>query len=396
MRRRDRGGLLAGLDEPLGGEQPDGLQQPVPQGRRGGLGHHQALVHQRPEQAGDIQHVQVSGPAHRLGGIQAEAAGEHRQARQQQLLGAGQQRIRPVDGGPQRLLAFQRGAAAPRQQPEPLIQAGGQLTERHRPQAGRGQLDRQRHAVQPPADRHHHRAGLLVHGQGDAAGPGPVREQRHRIGRPGRRGTGLAGSGQRQRWHPVNGLPADAERLAAGGQQMHSRAAPPDRLRGLGAAADQVLAVVHHDQHILQRQRIQQRLQGGPASAPAPLRSARPPLPRLPPPPPYFSLSQLSSAERPTVYCEQCSLTNKKNNLILLLSSPPPYLPGPCGPPNLPSWPPPAATSLTSRCCLSCPPAAPPPPARPGPPRGVAGAKLSRGSRHAPPPRPHHSGIRTS
>jgi hypothetical protein len=40
VRCGDRGGLLvAGLDEPFGGEQPDGLQQPVPQPGPGGLGH---------------------------------------------------------------------------------------------------------------------------------------------------------------------------------------------------------------------------------------------------------------------------------------------------------------------------------------------------------------------
>ena len=166
VRRGDRGGLaVAGLDQPLGGEQPDRLQQPVPQRFPGGLGHHQALVHQRPEQIRDIQHIEVTGPAHRLGRVQAEAAGEHRQARQQHPLGAGQQRIRPADRRPQRLLAFQRGAAAPGQQPEPLIQPAVQLGQRHRPQPGRGQLDRQRHPVQPPAHRHRQRPGLLVHGK---------------------------------------------------------------------------------------------------------------------------------------------------------------------------------------------------------------------------------------
>ena len=65
MRVGDRGGLVvAGLGEPLGGEQPDRLQQPVPQGSPGGLGHRQALVHQRPEQARDIQRVDAAGPAH--------------------------------------------------------------------------------------------------------------------------------------------------------------------------------------------------------------------------------------------------------------------------------------------------------------------------------------------
>ena len=69
MRCGDRGGLaVAGLDEPFGGEQPDRLEQPVPQGFPGGLGQHQALVHQRAEQIRDIQHVEAAGPAYRLGG----------------------------------------------------------------------------------------------------------------------------------------------------------------------------------------------------------------------------------------------------------------------------------------------------------------------------------------
>jgi hypothetical protein len=50
---------------------------------------------------------------------------------------------------------------------------------------------------------------------------------------------------------------------------MHPRAAPHDRLRGLGAAADQVLAVIHHDQHILRGQGIQQDLQHRPARLPS-------------------------------------------------------------------------------------------------------------------------------
>ena len=64
------GGSLAGpgLGEPGGGEQPDGLQQPVPQGFPGLFGHDQALVHQRAEQIRHIQHVEAAGPAHRLGG----------------------------------------------------------------------------------------------------------------------------------------------------------------------------------------------------------------------------------------------------------------------------------------------------------------------------------------
>ena len=164
--RLDGGRLvLAGLGEPFGGELADGLQQPVAQRCSRWLGHHQALIHQRAEQAGHVERLDAAGAAHRLGGVQIEAPSEHRQAPQQQLLGAVQQRIRPLDGRPQGLLPWQRGAASPGQQPEPLVQAVVQAGQRQRPQPGGGQLDGQRHPVQPPADRHHQRAGLLVHGQ---------------------------------------------------------------------------------------------------------------------------------------------------------------------------------------------------------------------------------------
>ena len=55
MRRRDGGGLTRpGLGEPFGGELADGLQQPVAQRCPGWFRHDQALVHQRAEQAGDV------------------------------------------------------------------------------------------------------------------------------------------------------------------------------------------------------------------------------------------------------------------------------------------------------------------------------------------------------
>ena len=77
--------------------------------------------------------------------------------------------------------------------------------------------------------------------------------------------------------------PPMPQRLAAGGQQVHLRATPHDGVGGLGAAADQVLAVVQHDQHVLGGQGIEQRVQGGLARlasrSPAPRRWPRPPRP---------------------------------------------------------------------------------------------------------------------
>ena len=113
-------------------------------------------------------------PAHRFGGVQIEALGEHRQAPQQHLLGAGEQRIGPVDGRPQGLLPRQGGTASPGEQTEALVEAVVQGAKRQRAQPGGGKLDGQRQPVQPSADRHHQRGGLLVHRQVGALRPGPV------------------------------------------------------------------------------------------------------------------------------------------------------------------------------------------------------------------------------
>jgi hypothetical protein len=259
---RGDGRLVAGLGEAFGAELADSLQQPVTQSSPGGLGHHQALVHQGAEKIGDVEHLDVDRAADRFGGVQVEAIGEGRQAAEQRLLRAVQQRVGPLDGGPQGLLPGQGGAAAAGEQPEPLVQTVVHPGQRQRPQPGRGELDGQRQPVQPPADRHDQRDRLGIDGQASTLCSRSVDEQHDRVaGLRSRR----AGSGERQRRHPVDGLAADAERLAAGDQQMHPRAAPRDGIGGLSAGADQVLAVVQHDQDVLRHQGIDQGLQHRPA-----------------------------------------------------------------------------------------------------------------------------------
>ena len=83
-RRYGSGFVRAGLGEPVGGELADGLQQPVAEGPAGGLCHDEALVHQRAEQVGDLNRLDVTEAANRFGGVQIEAFREDRQAPQQQ------------------------------------------------------------------------------------------------------------------------------------------------------------------------------------------------------------------------------------------------------------------------------------------------------------------------
>src|SRR5262249_56169494 len=82
---------------------------------------------------------------------------------------------------------------------------------------GGGQLDRQRHAIQPPADLRH-RAGV-VRGEGEIrANPaGPVDEEFHgRLGRQFPDGGGGRVGGQRQRRHRVLPLGSQPQHRPAG------------------------------------------------------------------------------------------------------------------------------------------------------------------------------------
>ena len=139
------------------------------------------------------------------------------------------------------------------------IEAGVQLGRGHHPQPGRGQLDGQRDAIQPPADPPGHLGGRHVPGQRHPLGGGAVGQQPHRLAGPDRRGVVAVGRGA-QRRHPVHPLPADAQRLTAGRQQRQVRAVPQQRVGELGASVDEVLAVVQHHQQAALADRLHQRI----------------------------------------------------------------------------------------------------------------------------------------
>ena len=247
--------------QPGGRVLPDGLQQPVP--ARAGTGVtelDQALVHQRTQMTQHLPGRHIRARGDRLGAGQAEPPSEGRQPGQHRPLGAGQQLPRPVHHGPQRLLPRQPGPRPAGQQREPLIEPGLQLARRHDPQPGRGQLDRQRDPIQPPADPPGHRGGLLVPGQRHPLRGGPVRQQPHRLAGQDRPGVSAVARSAHGR-HPVDALSADAERLAAGGQQRQVRAAPQQRVGQLRARADHVLTVVQQYQQDSPAHRIHQRVQ---------------------------------------------------------------------------------------------------------------------------------------
>jgi len=68
-----------------------------------------------------------------------------------------------------------------RQQREPIIQPVRQLAYAQRLHPRRGQLDRQRHPIQPDHQPRHRRACLARQGKLRIHLAGPVDEQRHRL-----------------------------------------------------------------------------------------------------------------------------------------------------------------------------------------------------------------------
>src|SRR3984957_12213846 len=98
--------VLVELDEPLDSELTDGLEQAVAEGSVPRFGYHETLVHEGSEEVGHIEDLDVTEGTHRAGGGEVEAIGEHRQASEDGLLRSGEQRVGPVDRGPEGLLAL--------------------------------------------------------------------------------------------------------------------------------------------------------------------------------------------------------------------------------------------------------------------------------------------------
>ena len=188
---------LARVREPVGAVLPQRLQQPV--AVVVGLVHHERTIDE-PQHAIDDVDGAVTGD--RFGGGEIERRGEHGEPPERDLLVVGEQIVRPRHRRQQRAVPFLRAARSTGEEPEPFVETAGDLRGRHRPNARRGELDRQRDPVEVPADLHHRRdvAGVdrepVAHRRG-AFGEQPHRRGRFRFGRRGlrRRGARAIGRG---------------------------------------------------------------------------------------------------------------------------------------------------------------------------------------------------------
>ena len=112
-----------------------------------------------------------------LRGVQIESAEEDRKAAEQDALGPGEQGMRPVHRSAQCLLAAHRDSGTAGQQSEAVMQAVDDLGQRQRADPRGGKLDRQWHAVEPPADLDHGRAVVVGDGEARSGQAGAFGEQ---------------------------------------------------------------------------------------------------------------------------------------------------------------------------------------------------------------------------
>ena len=153
----------------------------------------------------------------------------------------------PVQGGAQGGLPRRDVAAAGDQQRHRVVEPRHDARQRQHAQAGRGELQRERHAVEPAAQPGDVRGVAVGHGEVRPHQPRPVGEQLHRraVGEVGGARRGQLG-GHRQTLQPPGALPRRRQRFPAGRQDPQAGTGRQQLTRQGGAAGDQVLAVVQH------------------------------------------------------------------------------------------------------------------------------------------------------
>ena len=159
-----------------------------------------------------------------LRAFQIEAADEHAQPAKHRLLGRREQTVAPFERGAQRLVTTQREAMARRQQAQPFAEPRVQAVDAQQRHARGGQLDRQRQAVELPADVDHRRQVVLVDHEARIGRVGARLEQRHRAGVARVRCVAIVG--QRERVEPMHVFVGELQRLLRRHHDAHAVRVP--------------------------------------------------------------------------------------------------------------------------------------------------------------------------
>ena len=150
----------------------------------------------------------------------------------------------------------QRRAAAARQQVETIIEAGRKLFDPERIRTRCRQLDRQRDAVEMPANRRDRRGNALVRRELRLRRARPRNEQPHGavLQQVLRVLAALRRYGERR--HTVQALTLCPQRLAAGRHHACCRVGAKQCLGHACRRADEMFTIVEHQQELLRGERI--------------------------------------------------------------------------------------------------------------------------------------------
>jgi hypothetical protein len=171
--------------------------------------------------------------------VHGEAAEHDPLARREQLPA-------PVDHRTQGALPVGRSARPAGEQREPVVEPGKQLVHAERAHPPRGELERERQAVEPSADRRDRGRGALVEGEPGRGRRGPRREQPHRTRRAHR--IGIARGGHLQRQDLPQHLACHPERLPARGEDPQAGRGRQELPGERGNRVDHLFAVVEHQE----------------------------------------------------------------------------------------------------------------------------------------------------
>jgi hypothetical protein len=173
-----------------------------------------------------------------LRGTEVESAREGREPTEQHPLGLAQQCVRPVDRGPQRLLAPNRGPGSAGQQPESVVKAVIDFVERQGAHPRCREFDRERHPVEASADFRHDGRIVISNNEVGTSEAGAIGKQFDRL------------IDKRQRRRPPRHFPRDPDRLTTRRQERQSRAGACQRQDQFGGCVKQMFTVVQHHQHL--------------------------------------------------------------------------------------------------------------------------------------------------
>jgi len=129
-----------------------------------------------------IQDLLLADPVARADGLrrlEKEPARKDADPLEELLLLGLQELVAPVHGGPERLLPLERRGASGGEKAEPVLETSQDLGHGQDLHACGGQLDRERDAVQAPADLRHRPGVLVREREAGLHRSGPVHEEPH-------------------------------------------------------------------------------------------------------------------------------------------------------------------------------------------------------------------------